>query len=164
VLACAAVVVLMTDERRDRRARALAAFLVLGIAAFSLVTSKNLRFIVMLDPFVRLLAAWIVVNPHPHAETRSATLVAVAAANVAIELELFRAIFVTGGVYDPVTHTMLAAIGAVPRDSASPPGPMMWPWICAAIAGAVWLARHGNRTSPASVSKYTAPSRRATYS
>jgi 4-amino-4-deoxy-L-arabinose transferase-like glycosyltransferase len=158
VLACAAIVALMLDERRDRRVRAVAAFLVVGLAAFSLLASKNLRFIVMLDPMVRLLAAWIVVSGDQRGEARATTLAAVAAANIAIELELFRAIFISGGVYDPVTHTMLAALGAVPRTAASPPGPMMWPWICAAIAGVVWLVRPLSSASRAPVTEYTTPS------
>lgn len=158
VLAGAAIVALMLDEKRDRRVRAVAAFLVVGLATFSLLASKNLRFVVMLDPVVRLLAAWIVVSGGQRGEARGSTLAAVAAANVAIELELFRAIFITGGVYDPVTHTMLAALGAVPRTAASPLVPMMWPWLCAAIAGAVWLLRPLSTASRAAVTEYTAPS------
>jgi hypothetical protein len=144
VLACAAVVLLFLDAKSNRRMRALAVFLVLGFAAFSLVASKNLRFVVMLDPFVRLAAAWIVT-------TRASTLIAVAAANIFIELELFRAIFITGAVYDPVTHALLDALGAVPRDAASPPEAMLWPWICAAIAGVLWSwrgAQHDRRPHP----------------
>ncbi|HEX6086944.1 MAG TPA: glycosyltransferase family 39 protein [Thermoanaerobaculia bacterium] len=158
VLACAAAVALMLDRRRERRIRAVAAFLVLGLAAFSLLSSKNLRFIVMLDPLVRLLAAWVVVRPDLGAEARTSTLIAAGAANAAIELELFRAIFITGGVYDPVTHTLLAAMGAVPHAAASPPAAMLWPWICAAIAGALWLARRPGSASPVAVTGYTAPS------
>lgn len=135
VLACAAVVLLLLDAKADRRARALAAFLILGFAAFSLVASKNLRFVVMLDPFMRLAAASIVA-------TRASTLLAVAAANIVIELELFRALFLTGAVYDPVTHALLDALGAVPRDATSPPEPMLWPWICAAIAVAFAVDAH----------------------
>jgi 4-amino-4-deoxy-L-arabinose transferase-like glycosyltransferase len=142
VLACGAIVRLTFDGRRSRAVSATAAFLIVGLAVFSLLASKNLRFVVMLDPLVRLLAAWIVVNGGSRGETGALTLIAVAAANGSVELELFRAIFVAGAVYDPVTHTMLAALGAVPRDAASPPSSMLWPWICAAIAGAVWLTRH----------------------
>lgn len=143
VLAGAAIVA----AKKDRRMRAAAAFLLVAMAVFSLLASKNLRFVVMLDPFVCLLAASVVA-------TRTSTLIAAGAANAAIALELFHAIFIRGGVYDPVTHTLLAALGAVPHDAATAPASMLWPWICAAIAIAI-AARHpltaGSPRSPAPV-------------
>jgi 4-amino-4-deoxy-L-arabinose transferase-like glycosyltransferase len=144
VLACAAIVVLLVDGKSDARLGAAAMFVLLGMATFSVVASKNLRFIVMLDPFVRLLAASIVVLPRPGVETRVSAVVAIALANVTIELELFRALFITGGVYDPVTHTMLEALGAVPRDATPAPAAMLWPWICGAIAvgWCLWSRTH----------------------
>lgn len=140
VLACAAVVTLLIDARGDRRLRALAMFVIAAFAVFSLLASKNLRFVVMLDPLVRLLAASVLAT-----RIGVTSLVAVASANAAIELELFRAMFIRGGVYDPVTHTLLESLGAVPRDAVSAPQPMLWPWICAGIAIATWVARQVSR-------------------
>lgn len=163
VLACGAVALMASGANTNRRARALAALVVLGFAAFALVSSKNLRFTVMLDPLVRLLAAWIVVLPRDGAGSRASTIIGVAAMNLAIELELFRAVFITGAVYDPVTHAMLDALGAVPRDAASPPPPMLWPWICAAIAIAVWISRRARSGSPARVTGSTVSAELRTY-
>jgi uncharacterized BrkB/YihY/UPF0761 family membrane protein len=142
ILAAAAIVGSFLGLNRDHRMHALAIFLLAGFASYSLLASKNLRFIVLLDPFICLLAASIVALPRRDAEVRLTTLIAVAAANAAIALELFRAIFITGAVYDPVTQPMLAALGAVPRSATSPPPAMLWPWICAAIAAMLWLSRH----------------------
>ncbi len=149
VLACAAVVALLLDSKRDVRMRATALFVITGLAVFALLVSKNLRFLIVLDPFLRVLAAWIVATG-----ARVPTLVAVGGANAVIELELFRSMFLVGSVYDPVTHTMLESLGAVPRDSLSPPAPMLWPWICAAIAGVLWLAR---RTAAVTAKDATPP-------
>ncbi len=152
LLAGAAVVSVALTRSAGRSERALVAFLVIGAAVFAVVPSKNLRFYVMLDPAIRLLAAWIVART-----LRTSTLVAIAACNAAIELELFRATFLDGGVYDPVTQSMLEAVGAVPHEAA--PHPMIFPWVCGAIVAGTWLyqslTRAPRRTS-ASASRATA--------
>jgi len=156
ILAGAAVVSVALARDRGRSETVLVAFLVIGIAIFAVVPSKNLRFYVMFDPVIRLLAAWIVART-----LRTSTLVAVAACNVAIDVEIFRATFIDGGVYDPVTQSLLEAVGAVPHDIA--PHPMMFPWVCGAIIVSTWLYQSLTpatiRTS-ASVSRATASSAR----
>lgn len=152
LLAGAAVVGVALARDRGRSETALVAFLVIGAAVFAVVPSKNLRFYVMLDPVIRLLAAWIVART-----LRTSTLVAIAACNAAIELELFRATFIDGGVYDPVTQSMLEALGAVPHDIA--PHPLMFPWVCGAIAVSTWLFQSltsAPRRTSASASRATA--------
>lgn len=134
--AAAVVVVVMAGRGYGRRERALVVFLVLAVAAFGIAPSKNLRFIVVVDPFVRLAAAWLVATFGTVASP--VRLVAVAAASAAIELELFTTIFVSGGVYDPVTQTMLEALAAVPHGNVHP-GALVFPWLCAAIAAAAWI-------------------------
>ena len=106
----------------------------------------------MLDPAIRLLAAWMVART-----LRASTLVAIAACNAAIELELFRATFLDGAVYDPVTQSMLEAVGAVPHVVA--PHPMIFPWVCGAIIVGTWLYQSltpAPRRTSASASRATA--------
>jgi 4-amino-4-deoxy-L-arabinose transferase-like glycosyltransferase len=68
----------------------------------SLISSKNLRYVISADPFMRLLVAnafprkWFVI------------------VNAAVELALFYAIFVVKDVYDPVTDQLLRALRMVP--------------------------------------------------
>ena len=152
ILAGAAVVSVALAQKRGRSETSLALFLVLGAAVFAVVPSKNLRFYVMLDPVIRILAAWIVART-----LRVSTLVAIAACNAAIELEIFRATFIDGGVYDPVTQSLLEAVGAVPHDIA--PHPMMVPWVCGAIVVSTWLYQSftpAPRRTSASASQATA--------
>jgi hypothetical protein len=133
--AAAVVVVVLAGRDHGRRECALVVFLVLAVAAFGIAPSKNLRFVVVVDPFIRLAAAWLVAT----LARGSVPLVAFGAASAAIELELFTAIFIKGGVYDPVTQTMLEALAAVPRDDVHPVT-LIFPWLCAAIAAAAWIA------------------------
>lgn len=116
----------------DKRIRAIALFVFIALATMSIIPSKNLRFIVMLDPMIRLLAAWFVTS-------RAWNLAAIAIANAAIELELFYTIFIRGAVYDPVTQSILEALGAVPRDNPAANHSMLFPWICAVVALFAWL-------------------------
>jgi 4-amino-4-deoxy-L-arabinose transferase-like glycosyltransferase len=135
MLATAAVALVALGHNQGKRERAVIVFLVLAIAAFGIAPSKNLRFVVVVDPFIRLAAAWLVAT----LARGSVPLVAFGAASAAIELELFTAIFIKGGVYDPVTQTMLEALAAVPRDDVHPVT-LIFPWLCAAIAAAAWIA------------------------
>lgn len=120
---------------KEKRERALVLFIVLALAVFGVLPSKNLRFTIVVDPVVRLLAAWLVVSRG--ASDRA--IAAFAAANAVIEIELFHTIFAKGAVYDPVTQALLQAVGAVPHADVAATGRMLFPWICAAILGATWL-------------------------
>ena len=72
------------------------------VIVHSLLWSKNLRYVVSADPFMRLLVAsafprkWFV------------------AINAAVELALFYIIFVANNVYDPVTDELLRALHILP--------------------------------------------------
>lgn len=135
LLATAAVAIVAMGTSSGRRERSLALFLVISLAVFGVLPSKNLRFTVMVDPVVRMLAAWFVATRG----FRVRTMVAAAAANAAVELELFYRIFAQGGVYDPVTQELLKAVGALPHTDATAPSRMLFPWICAAIFAAAWI-------------------------
>jgi 4-amino-4-deoxy-L-arabinose transferase-like glycosyltransferase len=95
----------------DRRATGSGQFSTLLLAAgilvvHSLVPSKNLRFVVASDPFMRLLvASWL-----PATRFTAVALVG----NAVVELTLFYVIFIRSGVYDPVTSQLLRALGIVP--------------------------------------------------
>ncbi len=97
-------------------ARRLAAFLAGAVLVFGLLSSKNLRYVVMLDPTIRLLGAWSVVahGLAPRGLGLGA-LGLVALVNAAAELPLFYFVFVRGGVHDPTTDVVLRALGALPR-------------------------------------------------
>ena len=76
------------------------------LVVHSLVPSKNLRFVVTADPFMRLLvASWL-----PSTRSTAAALVA----NGIVELALFHHIFIRYGVYDPVTSQLMRALRMVP--------------------------------------------------
>ena len=68
----------------------------------SLISSKNLRYVISADPFMRLLVAsafprkWFVV------------------VNAAVELSIFYIIFIANNVYDPVTDELLRALHMLP--------------------------------------------------
>ena len=73
------------------------------LVVHSLLSSKNLRYVIAADPFMRLLvASWM---------PRRKWLLIV---NAAVELFLFHTIFVTSNVYDPVTHELLRALRMLP--------------------------------------------------
>lgn len=73
----------------------------------ALLSSKNLRYLVPADPLLRLLAgSWI---------AGRRWTIALVAVNAIVELWLFCVIFLTGGVYDPVTDSLLRALHMLPR-------------------------------------------------
>jgi 4-amino-4-deoxy-L-arabinose transferase-like glycosyltransferase len=134
LLAIGAAVLVALDRSSGRRERAMMVFLVVALVMFGLFPSKNLRFTMVIDPIIRILAAWLIAT---RVSVRMA--VAFAAANAVIEVELFYRIFIRGGVYDPVTQALLQAVGAVPHADATAANGMFFPWICAAIFGAAWV-------------------------
>ena len=72
------------------------------LVVHSLLSSKNLRYVISADPLMRIaVAAWL-----PSGRWTAAAL----AANAAVELALFYVIFIAGGVYDPVTSELLRAL------------------------------------------------------
>jgi 4-amino-4-deoxy-L-arabinose transferase-like glycosyltransferase len=140
ILAAAAIVFIALTASKRGSERSIALFAVVAMAIFALVPSKNLRFHVMLDPFLRLLAAWIIASTAVTARALSAwILAAVAAANAAIEIEIFHTIFIAHDGYDPVTQTLLQALGALPRDNAGADHVMLFPFVCAALIALWWM-------------------------
>jgi hypothetical protein len=90
--------------------------LLAGIAvAHALLPSKNLRYVIEADPLARLLVASFVWREIRARGLGWPTAVAAVAVNGAVELVLFVAVFVRGAVYDPVTDSVLRALGMLPR-------------------------------------------------
>lgn len=94
--------------------------LVVGLAAllvvYSLFPSKNLRYIVVADPLVRLLAGWLLVRCAAAWRGRAwAVVTAVVLLNGAAELAIFHTVFIAHQVYDPVTDSVLRALRMLPR-------------------------------------------------
>lgn len=135
ILAGAAITMVLLAVIEDRRARALTAFVVVAVVVFAFVPSRNLRYYAVLDPAVRVMAAMALtlIQRVP----RHSTLAAVATANAVVEIELARRLFVEKGVYDPVTHTLLEALGGVPRADARIET-LFSPIVCIVIALAAW--------------------------
>jgi 4-amino-4-deoxy-L-arabinose transferase-like glycosyltransferase len=109
----AAAVIACSGGRFGRRAaesgRPHTQLLVLAagiLIVHSLISSKNLRYVVTADPMMRLLVA--------SALPRGRWTIAFLAVNAAVELALFHIIFVANSVYDPVTYELLHALKMVP--------------------------------------------------
>jgi 4-amino-4-deoxy-L-arabinose transferase-like glycosyltransferase len=116
LLATAAVAKMTERLREGGLERWLAGLLVL--AAFMGIPN-SLRLLVILDPVLRLLAAWIVVN-HPWfgratREGRAAIIGTLVVMNAVVEFSLFDTVFRKRNVYDPTTYDILNALGAIPR-------------------------------------------------
>ncbi|MRG95338.1 tetratricopeptide repeat protein [Polyangium spumosum] len=138
VLVIVALARLVERPREDRGALWLAALLFVCLAAFAGLP-KNLRFLVVLDPILRLLAAWSLVTfpwggraPGP----RFATLGVMTCA--AVELALFHETFITFHTYDPTTYDVLRALGALPGPAARA-GSSVFPLVFFGALGALFV-------------------------
>ena len=148
ILAATAIVVIALTFSKRGNERSIGVFVLVTVAVFAMVPSKNLRFHVMLDPFFRLLAAWIIASTAVTVNAcRSWTLGGVAAVNAIIEIEIFHTIFIAHGGYDPVTQTLLQALGALPRENPGADHTMVFPLVCAALL-ALWWMWPADRGSP----------------
>ena len=117
-LSATAAVAKVTERLRDGgRERWLVGFLILTLTAF-MGLPKNLRFIVILDPVVRLLSAWFVLHHDWFVRANRQAQVIVAAMVLAlngwIEYSLFDIVFRQRNVYDPTTYELSSALGAIP--------------------------------------------------
>jgi len=73
----------------------------------SLLSSKNLRYVISADPLMRILvASWL-----PRGRWLTVALIA----NAVAELAIFYVIFIAGDVYDPVTQDLLGALKMLPH-------------------------------------------------
>jgi 4-amino-4-deoxy-L-arabinose transferase-like glycosyltransferase len=98
----------------DRWAAWVAAVLVVTLLVFSFLASKNVRYVIMADPLLRVLAAWVLVGrPLVTVRWLFPVTAAVIVCSGAVELAIFHRVFVTGAVYDPVTENLLRALGAI---------------------------------------------------
>jgi Dolichyl-phosphate-mannose-protein mannosyltransferase len=106
LFALAPLVMLLAAARRrwDLPAQITAIFILI----FALVSSKNVRYAVMIDPMLRILAASTLLD------LRGRWLALAVAAVGATELWIFHAVFIRAQVYDPVTDNLLRALGAIP--------------------------------------------------
>ncbi len=121
VLATAALAKMTERLREAGRERWLAGFLIMTLGSF-MSLPKNLRFVVILDPVLRLLAAWLVCNHAWVARAsrlaQSALVASIVVINAAVEFSLFETIFRRRNIYDPTTYDILLALGAIPRSLA----------------------------------------------
>jgi len=88
------------------------ALLAAGIlVVHALVPSQNVRYVVSVDPLLRILAAAFVVTEIGDRKWLAPALVV----NAAVDLALFYVVFIAGQVYDPVTDSVLRALKMLPR-------------------------------------------------
>lgn len=100
-------------DRTDRHALALCAFVALLFVAFAIMP-KDARYSMAADAGFRMLTAWGVTNAGLFGRALVPPF-ALVALNAAVEIPLFIAVFVRGGVYDPNLVDLLRALGAIPR-------------------------------------------------
>src|SRR5262245_13986859 len=93
--------------------RSLLVLVVWTVLVTSLSAVKNLRYAVNSDGLVRALAAWFLVERFlPVCGRRWAAVLL--GANALYELWIFHRVFITGGVYDPVTAELARALSMTP--------------------------------------------------
>ena len=95
----------------ERGVRATVLLTLVLVLALSLAPSKNVRYAIVLDPLLRILAAWTLVVL---AGARHGWVTCAVAANAACELAIFSAVFLRAAVYDPVTANLLRALRIQP--------------------------------------------------
>lgn len=126
LLSVAAVGRIAGTNERDLPAggERLLAFLLVFVLTVLAFLPKNVRFAVIVDPVIRLLAGWTwlthLAGPAERLARRTGLFLAF---HAAAELALFHRTFIAHPTYDPTTYDLLLALGAVPRRSAqSAPG------------------------------------------
>ncbi|HVK70802.1 MAG TPA: tetratricopeptide repeat protein [Polyangium sp.] len=136
VLATFALARLAERPRAHRGALWLVSFLLVSLAAFAGLP-KNLRFLVVLDPILRLLAAWALVTFPWAGRARGAAFVAAwVIPSAVLELALFHETFIIFRTYDPTTYDVLRALGALPGPAARA-GASAFPFVIFAALGAL---------------------------
>ncbi|MDC0741774.1 tetratricopeptide repeat protein [Polyangium mundeleinium] len=136
VLVAFALARLAERPREHRGALWLVSFLLVSLAAFAGLP-KNLRFLVVLDPILRLLAAWALVTFPWAGRARGAAFAAAwVIPSAVLELALFHETFITFRTYDPTTYDVLRALGALPGPAARA-GASAFPFVFFAALGAL---------------------------
>ncbi len=112
MLAIAAAGWIATQWRERTREQQNIFVLFAGIMLLhSLLSSKNLRYVISADSPARLLVSTFLCTTMN--DRRWLTLLLIA--NAVVELLLFRTIFLQGNVYDPITDDLLRALKMLPR-------------------------------------------------
>lgn len=106
MLAIAAMGAATDDD--DRTMKMWTLLVVLTVLPFAFA-SKNLRYVIMLDPMLRIAAAAFL------ARRRMLVAIAFLAASAAAEAWIFSTVFLAGEVYDPVTGDILEALKMIPH-------------------------------------------------
>jgi hypothetical protein len=91
--------------------RALTAFAIAALVTFGLLSLKNVRYVIVVDPVARLLAASVIASWLPR---RAWLAIAVVGLIAATELHLFNELFEVADIYDPVTDELLRALHSIP--------------------------------------------------
>lgn len=101
-------------SRRERALDALSLFAVATLIVFGLLALKNVRYVIPLDPVARLLAASVLAS----LPRRPWLVLGAIGVIAATELRLFFDLFELANIYDPITESLLRALGAI---SQAPP-------------------------------------------
>jgi hypothetical protein len=110
-----AVGMALTTRGERRPVAAMSAYVALLFAAYVFIP-KDARYFMPADAGMRMLAAWGLATVGSLVRPVGPLLIAGAlAANAALELLIFDAVFLRGNVYDPVLANLLRALDAIPR-------------------------------------------------
>jgi 4-amino-4-deoxy-L-arabinose transferase-like glycosyltransferase len=101
-------------SRRDRALDALSLFAAATLIVFGLLALKNVRYVIPIDPMARLLAASVLAT----LPRRPWLVLGAIGVIAATELRLFFDLFELADIYDPITESLLRALGAI---SQAPP-------------------------------------------
>jgi hypothetical protein len=108
--ACFALAFLVdVTDAADAGARRLAALTLAVLLVFCIAPSKNVRYVIVADPLLRLLCGWML-----SFRQRTRTAIALIALDAVVELTLFVQIFLNGDVYDPVSDNLFRALKMIP--------------------------------------------------
>jgi 4-amino-4-deoxy-L-arabinose transferase-like glycosyltransferase len=99
-------------SRGDRAIDALSLFAVAALIVFGLLSLKNVRYVIPVDPVARLLAASVIASlpRRPWLALGAIGLIAVT------EFRTFFELFEMADIYDPLTYWLLKALDAVPQE------------------------------------------------
>jgi 4-amino-4-deoxy-L-arabinose transferase-like glycosyltransferase len=95
---------------QNRALHALTAFAVAALVIFGLLSLKNVRYVIPIDPVARLLAASAIAS----LPRRPWLALGVVGLIAATELQLFYELFEVADIYDPVTDGLLRALHSIP--------------------------------------------------
>ena len=98
-------------RRRDRALDALSLFAAATLIVFGLLALKNVRYVIPVDPVARLLAASVLAS----LPRRPWLVLGAIGVIAATELRLFFELFEMANIYDPLTESLLRALGAIPQ-------------------------------------------------